>query len=180
MLLRTQPPEALTIQDLCRTAGVTSGAFYGRFEGKDVFLGALLAVTARDVHEHMQSKVRELASAASLREGVHMLLRELRRMLLRNAGVLRAALLQTGGREVWAPFRQRRENFVEDVLPTLEQLAGGAPSEALRQRIRFGFQVAVGTLMNAMLNDPGPLPLASRRLDEELTAVFCAYVGQGA
>lgn len=175
-LLRTQTSEALTIHDLCRAAGVTTGAFYGRFEGKDVFLGALLAVTARDVHDRMQEKASELTAAPGLREGMRVLLRELRRLFLRHAGVLRASLLQAGGQEAWGPFRQRREAFVEQVLPALEQLAGTVPSEALRQRIRFGFQVVFGTLMNAMLNAPGPITLASRRLDEELTEVFCAYV----
>lgn len=175
-LLRTRTADALTIQDVCASAGVTSGAFYGRFAGKDAFLGALLAMTGRDVHEAMLRLLRELETTdAGFEAAVQRLMREMRRQMLRHSGVLRAALMQPRAQEVWQPFKQRREAFVEQVLPLLERLHG-RPSEALRERIRFAFQLAVGTLLNAVLNDPGPLLLTSRKLDTELAAAFCAYV----
>ena len=50
-LLRTKGPQALTIDELCRAAGKTKGAFYHRFGGTDAYRDALLehwhaAVTA--------------------------------------------------------------------------------------------------------------------------------------
>lgn len=42
-LLRTRGPQALTIEELCKAAGRTKGAFYHRFKGTDGYRDALLA-----------------------------------------------------------------------------------------------------------------------------------------
>ena len=56
-LLRTRGPQALTIEDLCKAAGLTKGAFYHRFKGTDGYRDALLdrwhAVTTDHVIERL-------------------------------------------------------------------------------------------------------------------------------
>ena len=42
-LLRTRGPQALTVDELCRTAGLTKGAFYHRFNGIAGYRDALLS-----------------------------------------------------------------------------------------------------------------------------------------
>ena len=38
-------------------------------------------------------------------------------------------------------------------------------------------QLLYGTGINALLNDPGPIPLRSKRLERELSRVLCLYLG---
>jgi hypothetical protein len=45
----------------------------------------------------------------------------------------------------------------------------GRSNKAARTRaIGFGFQVVLGTLVNAILNDPGPLSIHDREMEERL------------
>ena len=41
VILRERSLDEFSIEDLCKRVGVTIGAFYGRFEGKDAFFNAL-------------------------------------------------------------------------------------------------------------------------------------------
>jgi len=43
---------------------------------------------------------------------------------------------------------------------------------AKSRAIAFGFQVVLGTLINAILNDPGPLSLHDRELEERLSQLL--------
>ncbi|RWA51356.1 hypothetical protein AU476_23125 [Cupriavidus sp. UYMSc13B] len=52
------------------------------------------------------------------------------------------------------PYRAR--------VPVLAALHGGDDPELLYRRIRIAFQFAIGSIINAVLNNPGPLRLSSR------------------
>lgn len=58
-LLRTRGPQSLTIEELCKAAGLTKGAFYHRFKGTDGYRDALLA------HWHALTTDRVIASLGS-------------------------------------------------------------------------------------------------------------------
>lgn len=45
---------------------------------------------------------------------------------------------------------------------------GQGPQSGKTRAIAFGFQVVLGTLVNAILNDPGPVSLASKEMDTRL------------
>ncbi len=47
VMLRERSLDELSIEDLCDRVGVTIGAFYGRFEGKDAFFNALMSLAVR-------------------------------------------------------------------------------------------------------------------------------------
>jgi AcrR family transcriptional regulator len=175
-LLADRTPDALTISELCAHAGVTTGAFYGRFEGKDAFVRALLAVAARDLRERLQECARRMGQeCGSLEEGARMLMAELRSIYLMHAGVMRGALMQVDGRQLWTPIRSRREAFQGYMMPVLESLIGKS-SASMRTRMTFAIQFTYGTLLAAVLIDPGPYSLDDPRLELSLAEAFCSYV----
>ena len=45
---------------------------------------------------------------------------------------------------------------------------GTGRKAAKTRAIAFGFQVVLGTLVNAILNDPGPLSIHDREMEERL------------
>src|ERR1700755_559214 len=47
-LLKTHSLAELSIEALCRQVGATVGAFYSRFESKDAYFNALMALAAQD------------------------------------------------------------------------------------------------------------------------------------
>lgn len=179
-LLRTRPLESMSIQDLCAQADVTTGAFYGRFQGKEAFFAALQKLAVQDIRQASQRRLAELdAGEWTLGATVALLVRNTRLWVLRHEGVLRATLLQPKGAAAgWAPFKRMTHEFVEGLVPRIERLLPPAADvEAGRLRIRFGFQMMIGTIVNAAINNPGPLSLSDRRMDAELAQALCAYLG---
>ncbi|MGO4332745.1 TetR/AcrR family transcriptional regulator [Cupriavidus sp. 2TAF22] len=168
--------DSVTIQEVCAAACVTTGAFYGRFDSKEAFFRALQAVAEEDSRLSMRARLATLKEGEWVLEtAVHALLAELRRVVLRHQGVLRATILEARG-TAWPRFKEGRHAFIEEALPLLVPLHGGADPALLERRIRIAFQFAVGSIINAMLNNPGPLRLASGEFDEELARAFCAYL----
>ncbi|WP_147311517.1 hypothetical protein [Cupriavidus taiwanensis] len=106
----------------------------------------------------------------TLQTGVHALMAEWRHIVLRNQGVLRATLLQThstaGPR--FSSLKTRRRYR----LPM--QLHGGGDRALRERRLRVAFQFAFGSIINGLLNNPGPLRLTNCEFDGELAWAFCA------
>lgn len=177
-LLRSVPLENMKIQDLCARADVTTGAFYGRFESKDAFFKALQALALDDIRNGIALRLAELDEREwPLEEAVHTVVRNLRRWIVRHEGVLRASLARGAGASAsWGPFQKGWQDFVDELAPRLERMLGGASSPERAERIRFGFQMAMGTLVNAAINRPGPVALTDARMDDMLTHAFIAYV----
>jgi hypothetical protein len=57
---------------------------------------------------------------------------------------------------------------VADATPILLAAMGPGNKAAKTRAIAFGFQVVLGTLVNAILNDPGPLSIHDREMEERL------------
>ncbi|WP_187192335.1 helix-turn-helix domain-containing protein [Cupriavidus metallidurans] len=175
-LLSERALDSVTIQEICTAACVTTGAFYGRFDSKGAFFGALQAVTRKDSGDAMRARLAALKEGEwTLEAAIHALLAELRRLVLRHQGVLRASIFEAHG-TTWSRIQEGRYAFIEEAVPVLLRLHKRADPVVADRRIRIAFQFAIGSIINAMLNNPGPLRLASREFDEELVRAFCAYV----
>lgn len=174
-LLCERALDSVTIQEVCAAACVTTGAFYGRFDSKEAFFRALQTVAEENSQFAMQARLATLSEGEwTLQTGAHVLLAELRRVAPRHQGVLRATILEARG-SAWPRFKEGRHAFIEEAVPVLARLHRRDDSPLLERRIRIAFQFAIGSIINAMLNKPGPLRLDSREFDEELARAFCAY-----
>ena len=176
-LLRTRTIDAISVHDLCAQAQLTTGAFYGRFTGKDAFVQALLTLASHDMTQRNRACVARLERGApDLREAASAILRAMRLGMLRHEGVLRAALHDPQHAQTWAPFKRGAQQLIEQVTPLLLRAGQLPDTAATRARLHVAIQMGIGTLVNALLNDPGPLRLNSPALDAELGAAFAAYV----
>ena len=61
------------------------------------------------------------------------------------------------------------ERMNQILIEHLDPAAWRAKPPAKTRTIAFGFQAVLGTLINAILNDPGPLSLHDRELKERLS-----------
>lgn len=177
-MLRTRSLGDLSIEALCAEVGATVGAFYSRFESKDAYFNALMALAARDG----ERRVAEMAGSeqdADLAARCRQLVGGLIAWMRAHEGVLRAALQHDDNRpDKWTPFKELARTNTERATPLLLSAMGKGRRAARTRTIAFGFQVVLGTLVNAILNDPGPLSLHDSELKQRLAELLLQLLKQ--
>ncbi len=169
-LLRTHNLAELSIEALCKKVGATVGAFYSRFESKEAYFNALIALTARDGERALGRMTgSEPSKGADLAEPCTVLVREITRWIRDHEGVLRAALQHGDTRpDKWTPFKGLAQAVTKRATPLLLPAMGSGRKAAKTRAIAFGFQVVLGTLVNAILNDPGPISIRDAEMEARL------------
>jgi len=169
-MLRTHSLAELSIEALCRQVGATVGAFYSRFESKDAYFNALMALAAQDGESRLsRMKQDNRLVDADLAELSRLLVRGTIGWMCKHEGVLRATLQHDDTRpDRWSTFKELARANVANATPILLQVMGAGRKAAKTRVIAFGFQVVLGTLVNAILNDPGPLSIHDREFEERL------------
>jgi AcrR family transcriptional regulator len=169
-MLRTHSLSELSIEALCKKVGATVGAFYSRFESKEAYFNALIELAARDGDRGL-SRIAENDpfKGADLAEICRILVRGITEWIRNHEGVLRATLQHGGTRpDRWTPFKRRARAMTERATPLLLIAMGRGREAAKKRSIAFGFQLVLGTLVNAILNDPGPISLRDGEMEARL------------
>ena len=170
-MLRTRSLAELSIEALCSEVGATVGAFYSRFESKEAYFNALIELAARDGEGRLTrlSPKRPLPDqdlAGLSRLFVHGLIAWSRS----HEGVLRAALQHEDTRpNRWTTFKRLAGAAVAEITPALLRAMDSTAKAANTRAIAFGCQVVLGTLVNAILNDPGPLSIHDQEMEDRLS-----------
>jgi AcrR family transcriptional regulator len=167
-MLRTRNLAELSIEALCTEVGVTVGAFYSRFESKEAYFNALMALAARDGEQRLE-EIRRPSPDTRLDQLCQIIVGGIIGWMRHHEGVLRAALQHDDTRpDRWGAFKALARTTTDRATPLLLPAMGKGRSPAKKRAIAFGFQVVLGTLVNAILNDPGPLSLASPEMETRL------------
>jgi AcrR family transcriptional regulator len=169
-LLRTHSLAELSIGALCRQVGATVGAFYSRFESKDAYFNALIELAARD-GESMLANLsgNERLADTGLAERCQFLVTGIVGWIRKHEGVLRAALQHDDTRpDRWTTFKGLARATTARATPLLLPAMGKGREAAKTRSIAIGFQVVLGTLVNAILNDPGPLSIHDLEMEVRL------------
>src|ERR1700744_2602324 len=91
-MLRSRSLAELSIEALCSKVGATVGAFYSRFESKEAYFNALVALAARDSETLLSAMGRNNAlKSAELDETCRLIVSGIVRWMRDHEGVLRAA-----------------------------------------------------------------------------------------
>ncbi len=107
---------------------------------------------------------------ADLTAGCRLLVGGIIGWMRRHEGVLRAALQHGDTRpDRWTPFKGLARATAARATPLLLPAMGKGRTPAKKQAIAFGSQVVLGTLVNAILNDPGPLSIHSHEMEVRLS-----------
>ena len=169
-MLRTRSLAELSIEALCTKVGATVGAFYSRFESKEAYFNALIELAARDGASGLARMIEnEQTAGGSLAGLCRLLVRGVIGWIRNHEGVLRAALQHDDTRPSrWTPFKGLARAATDHATPPLLRIMGKGREAAKTRAIAFGFQVVLGTLVNAILNDPGPLSIQDREMEVRL------------
>src|SRR3954453_7479940 len=160
----------LSIEALCRQVGATVGAFYSRFESKEAYFNALMALAARDGESRLsRMKQDRRLTETDLAALSRLLVRGTIGWIRNHEGVLRAALQHDDTKpDRWSTFKELARANVANATPILLRVMGPGRKAAKTRAIAFGFQLVLGTLVNAILNNPGPLSIHDGELEERL------------
>jgi AcrR family transcriptional regulator len=169
-MLRTRSLAELSIETLCAEVGATVGAFYSRFESKEAYFNALMALAARDGEQRLKD-IRRPSPETGLDKLCQIIVSGIIVWIRHHEGVLRAALQHDDTRpDKWTPFKALAQATTMRAIPLLLPAMGKGRKTAKTRAIAFGFQVVLGTLVNAILNDPGPLSLRSKEMETRLAS----------
>ena len=177
-LLSSRDYDALSIAELAGAIGLSVGSFYGRFRDKASFFALLQEQVAS---EWLQAARQVLPAPDDADRSAKRILDDVVRTTIgvyrRNGGFIRAALKHASTHPgSWTPVQRTGALFVGEMAEALGPRLGHIPTAQRGPRIRFAMQMLFGTAVNAVLNDPGPLRLADRKLERELTRAVCAYL----
>ncbi|CAJ95558.1 DNA-binding protein, AcrR family, includes nucleoid occlusion protein SlmA [Cupriavidus necator] len=177
-LLASRDFAAVSVAQIAAACQVSVGAFYGRFRDKMAYFEALRALV---MEETAASTERYLAQERWEDVPTPVLLEKATRFMvlgtLANRGVIRASLRHASTRpEEWVPHRQSGEAIVERMVQLLvPRLA--MPADTAEVRVRFAMQAVFSVLVNAVLNDSGPLHLDDEQMIPELNRLMAGYLG---
>ena len=170
-MLQTHSLSELSIEALCREVGASVGAFYSRFDSKEAFFNVLIELAAREGGRSLgQMPSSTKLKDVDLSRLCVALARGLTAWMRDHEGVLRAALQHGDTRRSgkWTPFRRLAGAVTLRATPLLLSAMGRGRKPAKTRAIAFGFQVVFGTLVNAILNDPGPVSIHDPEMEERL------------
>lgn len=177
-LLRSRDFDQLSIAELAAEGGLSVGSFYGRFRDKEAFV-ALLQRRVADGWLAEGDRAFAGADDPSLPTArlIGRIAEAVVEVFRRDEGFVRASLRhQTTHPGASTPLQRAGRRFAEAAADVLAPRLAHLPPAQRRLRVRFALQVVYGTCMNAVLNDPGPIRLAERRMARELARTMAGYL----
>jgi AcrR family transcriptional regulator len=178
-LLESRDFQSLSIAELAAATGFSVGSFYARFQDKDAFFSAIQATAI----EQVLARAHGLLGAdrwqrAPAYDVLAAFVAFFAGMVRRHHGFIRATLKHESTRPgAWTPFRACGAAMVAQLMPVLAPKLTRIAPEEREARVGFAIQMLYGTLINAVLHDPGPLGLHEDALADELLAVLAGYLG---
>jgi AcrR family transcriptional regulator len=173
-LLDAQDLGSLSVAQLTRDAGMAVGSFYSRFVDKGAWFAELLRVTGESVLADSQLLLDSARWVRASNERKVALIVEVHR---EHRGIFRAAHFDSARSSLYWPQLQMYGRRLGDAVhAALASHMQRVPPRQRRLRVGIALQLVYGTLVNAVLHDPGPLRLADPQIERELTRVFLGVV----
>jgi len=169
--------DEMTIGEIARDAGASVGAFYGRFANKEAFFSAIQEITVADIEARLKAQLaRPEVEALSDGKFLAAVAKFTVEIFRKHRGLYMASFKHSSTKPgAWSPIRRLGYSasglFAAKLGPRLQQL--GKP--ASEREIRIGLQFMNGLLVNAVLNDPGPLSLDDRKMPAYIGRFLCSF-----
>lgn len=169
----------VSVVDIAAKCGYSVGTFYSRFDDKESFFHALQIYTVNKalsqvIAEFSRDKWKTEEPEVIFRKAVEYLISIFRG---ETKGVIKESIVRSRDREeAWVPIRDSGRQVADVIVDLLKDKLYKNNIEASELSIRFGLQMVYGTLIQSLLNDPGPVLLDDPRLEDYLTRMLCGYV----
>lgn len=177
-LLEHKDFEAISISDITSRNGFSVGSFYNRFRDKEAFLAALQEQGVELSRRRMLVQLNpERVGRLPVDRAIAAIVSHVVETFRQGRGLIRASLKHDTTRPgTWSPMKQSGAAAVEHVVALLTPMLERDDPRRAELDVRIAMQNLYGLLVNAVLNDPGPLHLDSPLLEKELTEIFRRYL----
>ncbi len=171
-LLNERDLEEISVVELTRALGCSTGSFYTCFADKTAFFIEVqrrvsAGLDARIQAEFETADLSDMPAAKRLALCVEFTLAYFRS----HGGLIRCALrYEHRIPDAWAPNRASAQRIADAVAAGLE------PDTA--RRIRIAVQLAFGAMVNALMHDPGPLRLRDPSFADEIIEALTPYLNE--
>ncbi len=169
-LLKNRDVDDVAVAEITGALGYSTGSFYSAFTDKAAFFTAV----QREVNKVVSVWIKEEIeapdlSSQTLAERLTICVDLTLRYFREYRGVMRSALrYEQKMPAAWAPNRTSAQRITDGLVAGLEGRD--------RQKMQVAIQLAFGTMVNAMLHDPGPLRLHDDAFGEEVVAALQPYL----
>lgn len=169
--------EKTSISDICREAGVTSGAFYARFSGKD----DLLFVFIKQIKIEMGA-VMELLSVPnqSIDHNINILFSKFLEMYRTKAGILYTLQAQAyQNKDVADELRLMNSDVFMKLEHVFSKPAGAQTNKSFRISLQLALIATLGTLREVALDQiflSGDLTVSKEIIVREMKDLFKSYL----
>lgn len=178
-LMKNRRFEDLTMEQIAERAGCSVGTIYKHFANKDALLEVLAESVRREILQEFDGAAQiGWLRGDSLDEIVHRMVRTAVSTVRERRELVRALLL----RRLQAPdsMRPLQQANMLVVAAAIERSAPYRPAHldaaTFERRYRITYQMMIGTLVNILVSQPGPLHLDDDDLDEQLALPMLAYL----
>jgi AcrR family transcriptional regulator len=174
-LLGERDVDDIKVAELCKMAGISVGAFYGRFETKAAFLSFLIRERLGQASEAAEGDLSlERMGSASLESRAALVVEHQLKALHGPMGGVVRACVRAGGRDLDALRSYRDAVSNQAVLLLCSEL--GATMERV---VRAAVQMLHASLIDMLIYEDGALRRGRRRTVEALTQTLQGYLGLG-
>ncbi len=171
-LLNERDLQEVSVAELTRALGCSTGSFYTCFADKTAFfvevqhrVSAGLDKRIREVFE--MANLSDMPAAKRFALCVEFTLAYFRA----HSGLIRCALrYEHQIPDAWAPNRASAQRIADAVANDLQ------PDVA--HRLRIAVQLAFGTMVNALLHDPGPMRLKDPMFAAEIIGALSPFLNE--
>jgi len=185
-LLATRAFDDITVADIVRTAGCSTGSFYARFASKDDVLPYLYARYDADLRQRVESRISTVDwERLTFRETVQLVADNTVDMYTERRHLLRAVALfaRTQPRAIKADVRRGRESTTDLPAKFLARFAREINHADSMDAARLGFFMVASVAREKILFGEAPhassTPLSNDRLKTELGRMLHSYLTGG-
>ncbi len=169
-LLKDRDVEDVAVAEITGALGYSTGSFYSAFTDKSAFFIAVQREVNDTISRWIEDDIeaRDL-SHVSLADRLAILVDLTLRYFREYRGVMRSALrYEQKTPDAWAPNRTSAQRMTDGVTADLEGQD--------KHRMNVAIQMAFGTMVNAMLHDPGPLRLRDEAFGREVVGTLRPFL----
>lgn len=162
--------DEVSIQDITRNVGFSTGSFYSYFADKrEYFVAVQTAVAAQQDALAAEIFAADKVSDLSLSDRLGLCVGFAIEYFRNHTGLVHSALsYERRIPEGWQPNRRTTAAIIAQSTVNL------SPDQA--QKLKIAIQLAFGLLVNALLHDPGPLRLGDETLAERIMQAMTPYL----
>ncbi len=171
-LFNARSLDEVSIQDITRAVGFSTGSFYSYFTDKKEYFVAVQNKIAAD-QDAAAAKVfaPERLADLGLAERLELCVEFAIAYFRKHTGLVQAALSYE--RRIPAGWQPNRKTTATIIAKATAELPAKETA-----KLEIAVQLAFGLLVNALLHDPGPLHLKDRNLAAKVTAALTPYLSE--